>query len=524
VRWLKIFVVLLLVLLALVLALRLWAPLPSLEGRTVSQALPDTADTAIGRALADSRARHPELSGLHLLDDGQDAFAARVLLARGAERSIDAQYYIWHGDITGTLLFNELRTAADRGVRVRLLQDDNTTLGLDDTLAALDAHPNIEVRLFNPFVLRWPRWVGYVTDLFRLNRRMHNKSFTVDNQATIIGGRNIGDEYFGAGDGSLFFDLDVLAVGDVVDEVSRDFDRYWESASSYPAERILAPVPAERLDTLRAEALALQQRAEAQRYVQALQRLPFVTQLARAQLPFHWAPVEMVSDDPAKALGKAPREGLLISRIDRLLQHPQHSLHLVSGYFVPTSKGVDGFIAMAQRGVELDIITNALEATDVPIVHAGYADHRTPMLRAGIRLWELRRQPGSLSWREASGDGGSGSVSGSSGAALHAKTFTADGRRVFIGSFNFDPRSAHLNTELGFVIDSPELAQRMAARLDADTPLIAYELRLSDKGKLHWIERHDDGREIVHDTEPGTTRWRRAMVAFIAILPIEWLL
>src|SRR5690606_16191916 len=186
---------------------------------------------------------------------------------------------------------------------------------------------------------------------------------------------------------------------------------------------------------------------------QALQRLPFVTQLARAQLPFHWASVRMVSDDPAKALGKAPREGLLISRIDRLLQHPQHSLHLVSGYFVPTSKGVDGFIAMAQRGVELDIITNALEATDVPIVHAGYADHRKPMLRAGIRLWELRHQSGSLSWREASGDGGSGSVSGSSGAALHAKTFTADGRRVFIGSFNFDPRSAHLNTELGFVID-----------------------------------------------------------------------
>lgn len=523
-RWLKVFVVLALLLWALIAAVRIFTPLPSLEGRTVSQALPDTADTAIGRALADSRARHPELSGLHLLDDGQDAFAARVLLARGAERSIDAQYYIWHGDITGTLLFNELRAAADRGVRVRLLQDDNTTLGLDDTLAALDAHPNIEVRLFNPFVLRWPRWVGYVTDFFRLNRRMHNKSFTVDNQATIIGGRNIGDEYFGAGDGSLFFDLDVLAVGDVVGTVSRDFDRYWESASSYPADRILAPVAAARLDVLEAEAFAMQQRPDAQRYVQALQRLPLVTQLMRAQLPFHWAPVRMVSDDPAKALGKAPREGLLISRIDQLLQHPQHSLHLVSGYFVPTSKGVDGFIAMAQRGVELDIITNALEATDVPIVHAGYADHRKPMLRAGIRLWELRQQPGSPSWREASDDEHAGSVIGSSGAALHAKTFTADGRRVFIGSFNFDPRSAHLNTELGFVIDSPELAQRMGARLDAATPLIAYELRLSEAGKLRWIERHGDGTEIVYETEPGTTRWRRAMVAFFALLPIEWLL
>ena len=385
-KWLKRFVLLALALVAVGVALRLWAPLPSLEGRTVSQALQDTADTAIGRALAESSARHPGLTGLHLLDDGQDAFAARALLARAAERSIDAQYYIWHGDITGTLLFNELRAAADRGVRVRLLQDDNTTYGLDETLAALDAHPNIEVRLFNPFLIRSPRWIGYVTDFSRLNRRMHNKSFTVDNQATIIGGRNIGDEYFGAGDGGLFVDLDVLAIGPVVREVSSDFDRYWASASSYPADRILPRVPASRLEEIDADAQRIEKDPAAQRFVDALQRTPIITRLAESSLPLYWSPVRLVSDDPAKALGQAPREGLLITRLDRLLERPEQHLQLVSGYFVPTKKGVDGFTAMAERGVDLNIITNALEATDVPVVHAGYAKRRKPLLEAGVRL------------------------------------------------------------------------------------------------------------------------------------------
>src|SRR5690606_28033429 len=249
-KWLKALVLCGAILLLTGLAVSLWADLPSLERRPVSRALTDTADTRLGRAVATQTAERPGLTGVYPLNDGPDAFAVRRLLAPAAERSIDAQYYIWHGDITGTLLFNELRAAADRGVRVRLLQDDNTTAGLDEILAALDAHPNIEVRLFNPFVIRSPRWIGYATDFSRLNRRMHNKSFTVDNQATVIGGRNIGDEYFGAGENGLFVDLDVLAIGEVVSDVSDDFDRYWASASSYPADRILPRLPRSRLDAV----------------------------------------------------------------------------------------------------------------------------------------------------------------------------------------------------------------------------------------------------------------------------------
>jgi len=212
-----------------VLLLRRYSRLPSLEGRPVSTAVTDTRETQLGRAIFTLVEAHANLSGIFPLRNARDAFAARMRLAQRAERTLDVQYYIWRKDTTGTLLFQALHDAADRGVRVRLLLDDNNTSGLDPILAALDSHPNIDIRLFNPFVIRKPR-LGYLTDFFRANRRMHNKSFIADNQATIIGGRNVGDEYFGASEGVLFVDLDVLAIGPIVNKVSGDFDRYWNSA------------------------------------------------------------------------------------------------------------------------------------------------------------------------------------------------------------------------------------------------------------------------------------------------------
>ena len=243
-RWIKGLLVCAVAVLAAGLALRQAAALPSLEGRTSSRAIAPSEDSPLGRAFAPEVRANAGRSGVHLLREGRAAYVARAGLARLAARSIDAQYYIWHDDVTGTLLFNELLGAARRGVRVRLLLDDNNTSGLDRIIAALDAHPNIEVRLFNPFTLRRTRLLNYAVDFGRLNRRMHNKSFTVDNQATIVGGRNVGDEYFGAGGGNFFVDLDVLAVGPVVGDVSADFDRYWASASSYPARRLLGEISA----------------------------------------------------------------------------------------------------------------------------------------------------------------------------------------------------------------------------------------------------------------------------------------
>jgi cardiolipin synthase C len=492
--------------------------LPSLDGRSPSSALFDTGTTRLGRAIAPRIAGHQGQSGIYPLPDARNAFAARVLLAQAAERSLDVQYYIWRNDRTGTLLFDALRTAADRGVRVRLLLDDNNTGGLDPVLAALDAHPNIEVRLFNPFAVRQPRWIGYLTDFFRLNRRMHNKSFTADSQATVIGGRNVGDEYFGAGDDVLFADLDVMAVGPVVNEVSRDFDRYWNSGSSYPAGLLLPPAAPAMAADLAAAAARIEHDPATLAYTGAIRASSFVHELLHGRLPLEWAATRMVSDDPAKGLGLARSDGLIFDKLTNIIGAPSERLDLVSPYFVPTAAGVDAFVAMAKRGVTIRILTNSLEATDVAAVHAGYAKRRRALLMAGITLYELRRLSPSTATTA-----GTGLAHGSSASSLHAKTFSLDGARVFIGSFNFDPRSARLNTEMGFVIDSRDLARNMAGTFDQHISGIAYEVRLSEGRQIFWIERRE-GRLVRHDTEPGTGFWQRAMVFFLSLLPIEWLL
>jgi putative cardiolipin synthase len=492
------------------------ADLPSLEGRAASTALTDTGSTRLGRAVAPLVAAHRGESGVYALDDGRDAFAVRVLLAGAAERSLDVQYYIWRNDITGALLFDALRAAADRGVRVRLLLDDNNTSGLDATLAQLDAHPNIEVRLFNPFALRRLRLLGYLTDFLRLNRRMHNKTFTADGQATIVGGRNVGDEYFGAGE-FLFADLDVLAIGPVATAVSNDFDRYWNSASAYPVRLLVPAAAADSGASLALEAARIAQLPAAHDYMAAMRASTFVAELIARRLPLEWAPTLLVSDDPAKVLDRAPADSRIGAQLKRVVGVPSSELDLVSPYFVPSQAGADAFAAMVQRGVKVRVLTNSLEATDVAAVHSGYAKWRKPLLAAGVKLYEMRR-----SWPQDAGPRRSGPL-GSSASSLHAKTFAVDGQRVFVGSFNFDPRSARLNTEMGFVIDSPTMARQLAATLTSGVAERAYEVRLAPDGALYWTERKQ-GAIIRHDTEPGTGFWRRVGVRLLSWLPIDWLL
>lgn len=491
--------------------------LPSLENRSKSTAFADTGDTRLGKAISPLVAAHPGKTGIYLLLDSHTAFSARVLLAGAAERSLDVQYYIWRNDMSGTMLFEALHAAADRGVRVRLLLDDNNTSGLDTTLAALDAHPNIEVRLFNPFVIRRPRWIGYVTDFFRLNRRMHNKSFTADNQAAIIGGRNVGDEYFGAAEGMLFADADVIAAGPVVHEVSKDFDRYWASESSYPADRLLPPVDPDTLAELASRASLIERDPAAAAYKNALRNSPLFREMAEGRLELEWAATRMVSDDPAKGLGLAPPEALLPEKLMQIIGEPATALYLVSPYFVPTAAGTAAFVAMAERGVKISVLTNSLEATDVSVVHAGYEKRRKPLLKAGITLFEMRSLSADPYKKEKAGP------FGSSGSSLHAKTFSVDGSCAFIGSFNFDPRSANLNTEMGCVISSPALAQRIEAAFYSGIPANAYQVRLSDTSSLYWVEHRLDG-PVRYDSEPGTGFWRRTWVRFASYLPIEWLL
>jgi putative cardiolipin synthase len=569
-------------LLLLVLPLAGCASLPSLDGRSESVALADARGTPIHDALDGPLAAHPGLSGIYVLRDGEDAFAARIAMIDAAARSLDLQYYIWHDDLTGQLMFDALHRAAGRGVRIRLLLDDNNTKGLDATLAALDAHPQVEVRLFNPFMQRRWRPLGYLVDFSRLNRRMHNKSLTADGAATIIGGRNIGDEYFAAGDDVGFVDLDIVAVGPVVRTVAKSFDDYWRCDSAYPVERLLPPATAAAIADLAQRGEALRAEPRAARYLEKVATTRVMRDLVAQELPFEWAVSRLVVDDPSKGLGKADRKQLLSTRLSDALGGPAtREFAVVSPYFVPGRRGTKSFKQMAESGVKVKILTNALESTDVAAVHSGYAKRRRDLLKSGVELYEMRRDAREgLARRDAVRDrkrplalgaprarrgaggarsaaraaemaasagpaaaaGAGGSVGGSSGSSggsggsrgsgsagssdssLHAKTFAVDAERIFIGSFNFDPRSAIHNTELGLVIDSPSMASALSRMFLKDIPEASYQVQFDAHRRLQWLERRPDGTTIVYHNEPRASLGRRLAVTLFGLLPIEGLL
>lgn len=493
--------------------------LPSLAGRSDSQALARDPASPIARTYAAAAQRHPGLSGIHALSDGRSAFAARMLMIESAQHSLDVQYYIWHDDVTGHLLLDALRRADARGVRVRLLLDDNGITGMDPVLAALDALPNTEVRLYNPFLQRRFKALGYLTDFRRLNRRMHNKSLTADNAATIIGGRNIGDEYFDAADGVNFADLDLLAVGMVVADVSTMFDRYWNSSSAYPLRGLIVPEAADARQLVLQKLAAHGGRTAIQKYATALRTSHLITSLASGQFTLEWVPVKLLADDPEKTLahGNVHAQTLMLPRLGNAIGKAESRLDLVSPYFVPMSEGTEAFAGLARKDVHIRVLTNSLAATDVSAVHAGYAKRRKALLQAGIRLFELKPDV-----TQAGGDTPSRGF-GSSSASLHAKTFAVDGRRAFVGSFNFDPRSAEFNTEMGFVVDSPGLATAIHTAFDKELHQGSYEVRLDASGDLEWIDR-SSGTDVTWHEEPGTSLLKRGLVTVLSWLPIDIML
>lgn len=474
-------------------------------------------NTALGGAVAPFSKQHPQKSGIRLLGDAKDAFAARMLLALSAQKTLDIQYYIWQKDITGALLFEAITEASKRGVRVRLLLDDNGIKGLDEALASLDRLENVQVRIFNPFSQRTFKWLGFITDFSRVNRRMHNKSFTVDNSVTVIGGRNIGDDYFGATGGILKQDLDLVAVGAVVNEVSSDFDRYWASDSAYPIKEVVNSSGITSYST--AEYMS-EQVSNPKRpvYVEALKQSSLVETLLARELTFDWKMAKMISDDPAKGLDKHDKETLLVHKLAQIMGRPKATVLLVTPYFVPNKEGVKAFAELAKSGVSISILTNSMQATDVLPVHSGYAKYRKSLLKAGIQLFELRS--GS---EESDGRLKTLGPFGSSASNLHAKTFAIDSERLFVGSFNFDPRSMYLNTELGFVIESESLTKQVENEFYQQVSEMAYLLSLDDDDNILWTEKNGN-THIVHTDEPGMTMFSRAALIMLSFLPIEWLL
>ena len=468
--------------------------------------------------IAPSVAANGGRSAFRLLPTGLDAFVARAVLIDMAERTLDLQYYIFNRDQTGSLIIQRLIAAADRGVRVRVLLDDWGTLDKrDESVADLDAHPNIEVRLFNPYTHRSGvrRLAELLIRFSRVNRRMHNKLFVADSIATILGGRNIGDEYFGFGELD-FQDLDVLAVGPVSRQSTGSFETYWNSRFAIPISRLgkFAPDP-ESFPAKRQELSDRCDLLQDSTYARALAESDLARELRADELEVHWADARVVADPPDKLTKPAgTRNNAYLG--DQLSPHAsgtRSNLLVVSPYFVPGKEGVE-FLGHRQRdGVTVAVLTNSLAATDVWLVHAGYMKFRRPLLREGVRLFELRPEAAGAKHARATK-----AFPGSSRASLHGKTFVFDRTSVFIGSLNLDPRSLEQNTEVGVLIDGPDLAQEVAALFDRwSSPELAYEVRPGVNGGLEWTPGG-------FSDEPGAGFWRRLGVKVFSHLPIDSLI
>ncbi|WP_076416832.1 phospholipase D family protein [Shewanella sp. UCD-KL12] len=451
--------------------------------------------------------QHPGKAGVIPLVNGLDAFIGRLALIKSANTSIDLQYYIYRSDDTGKLLLWHLLDAAERGVRVRILLDDLTTKRLDQGLINIASHPNIEVQLFNPSFSRGLRGIEFLTGFSRMNRRMHNKSLTVDNSATIVGGRNIGNEYFSNNEEVDFGDFDLMVIGDAVDEVSKQFDQYWNADVSYPIEALnTGMLPNEDLAKL-GSLLELEREAfESNEYVSRLKLSQLLQQIQDNSLNWYWGESEVVFDPPKKARKQAKEEWLLAD-LSKFLSKAEKEVLIVSPYFVPTREGTKSLVQAAGLGIDITIITNSLAATDVLAVHAGYQGYRQSLLEAGIELYEVKADPKKKpkSW------------SVSSRSSLHAKTFIIDSESIFVGSFNFDPRSAHINTEMGIMFHNASFSNEVVVGLKNSLPETAYKLGLEDN-ELIWL---DEEKGITIYAEPDAGFWRKFMADFLALFPIE---
>jgi len=478
-----------------------------------SYALKDTQGTSLGQRAVELLQQHPGESGFYLLVDGIHSLASRIILAERAERSIDTQYYLISKDMVGYAFVHVLLRAADRGVRVRLLLDDIQTQGYDEGIAALDAHPNIEVRVFNPFARRNWRFFDGLTDFSRVNRRMHNKSFTVDNQVTLIGGRNMASEYFGANNDEDFGDLDVAGVGPVVDEVSSMFDIYWNHRVAVPVAGFtqVPKDPQAALQALRERIAESHQELLQSAYAEALGTK--VTEIFGSDgSRLTWAQSRLVYDSPDKAKKHLAKSApSIVTSLSQSIETAEEQLVLVSPYFVPTKRGVKRLAELQARGVEVIVVTNSLAANNQPIVHGAYAKSRKDLLRAGIQLYEVSADAAS----------GMGAVPiGAKKGTLHAKAFVVDDRELFIGSFNFDPRSAYINTELGVIIESQEMANHVLTILKEKGPEHTYEVYLDEKGRLRW-KRLEAGQWVIYTKEPNTGFRKRVTARVMGWLPIE---
>jgi len=460
--------------------------------------------TGVDDIVAPLTGARPGATGIQLLDVNMDAFAARAGSARAAGRSIDVQYYLWRSDLTGDLLALELLRAADRGVRVRFLIDDINTRGRDPHYLALNAHPRIEVRLFNPAKNRTNplrRGIEMMLRWVKVTRRMHNKTWIVDGRMAVIGGRNIGDTYFDAARDFNSVDMDAVIIGAALPQAEAVFDAYWNSPQVLPIRALWSRGRKGNLRGLRSDLGRLAASEDAARYLDRGAPARPLNELIGQGERLYWTRSARIVSDPPEKTEKLGRDAWLIHSLVPMLLAAKSEVRITTAYFVPDERTVDAMIGLARSGVRVSILTNSLASTNQVLVHGAYARARHPLLSGGVDLFELKPT--------ASGRTIHASLS-SDRSSLHGKCFSVDGERGFIGSFNFDLRSAYLNTEMGIIFDQPDIAAEMRRIFDQDTSAArSWRLSLAD-GSPRWA---DEGRSIGREPHADSLRTGLAWVA-----------
>ena len=490
-----------------------------------SSALTHSEVTRLGRQFENAACKHDGNSGFRIIPVGADGFLVRMQMINAAERTLDLQYFIFRGDETGRLLTDAVLHAADRGVRVRVLVDDGETVAGDNQISALESHPSVQIRIFNPFAYRGHsmlfRGIEYMFNASRLDYRMHNKLLVVDNAVALIGGRNIGDQYFQIDPESQFADDDVFAAGPIAQQLSATFDEYWNNALSIPTAALSGKASSRAALTEHREVLHEQTRQAKSDGIGYEKRVatgePF-NGIRSGRLPLVWAHAQVVYDSPdKKKVEKGAMVGRLMERaVANATREVQSELLMVTPYLIPGKEGMQLFKDLRRRNVRVRILTSSLESSTVLLAQAGYMHYRLPLLEDGVELYEIRSLLGNTR-----GSGQTAAISRFGNYSLHAKLFVFDRKRLFIGSMNFDQRSMHLNTEIGLIIDSPELAQQVAARFEAMVqPANSYMLALRPNPGLVW-RTQEDGKTVEYDTEPARSDWQRIKVNILSLLPLD---
>ena len=479
------------------------------QPKSHSMVITDTADTPLGQYAAYETAQHDGQSAFYPLSQGMDALGVRLRLAEKAAKSIDLQYFLMKKDTAGAVMANALLKAADRGVRVRFLLDDVFTTVPDHSFLLINKHPNIEIRIFNPVSRSGIYAFNFVGQFSQANRRMHNKSFTVDNSISIVGGRNIADEYFQLKEDAVFVDFDILAVGPIAADVSSSFDRYWNHSRAVPIEQFIADKRIEDLATVRADIAEEFDHIYDTVYEQALNSPLLQDLMAGRQLLFV-GPARVLADDPDKLIHAIDEAHMQLAQdLRNVLRQAEKEIIFISPYFVPGDRGVQSIREHVARGVRVVILTNSLASTNHVPVHSGYARYRKEVIRTGAELYEARAN----ATRELSGD-----ENGPGTLTLHTKAILIDRRYLFIGSLNLDPRSVEINAEMGLLIDAEPMVKSLTQGGDERLTTLFYRVRVNDKGKLEWHGRIDN-QDVVETKEPLTGWWRRFKAWFMKIAP-----